>query len=248
MPDSSPARLHHNRPVTPAHRARGTGFALVLGALLLVVSAGTTTIPGMIKPFAAEQDSASRTTEEAEPETEAVDEPEETETAEETTTTTPPPPPPPPTTTPPPDSGLLPTTIGQSRGIMNTETDEQIMTFTVDSIAVDPGCNGPYADPPAYGHFVVAAITLNVLTTIDGSGLFFSDWDWGVIGLNGVRDNDNSSVETYMCAADNEVLPPGPLGPGTYVGLVILDTPNPTGTLTWTPMELGGVDGWSWAY
>lgn len=131
---------------------------------------------------------------------------------------------------------------------MDSRTDAELVTFTVDSIAVDPGCNGPYPDAPAYGHFVVAAVTINVLTTVDGMGLWFNSMDWQIIGPNGVRDNDNSSLEAYMCAADNEQFPIGPMGPGTYIGLVVMDTPNTTGQLVWAPSELGGVDGWSWAF
>lgn len=170
--------------------------------------------------------------------------PETTEESEESSAEPPYTPPPP---SPTPESGLTTTSIGQVRGLQD-RSGTQFMTFTVDSIAVNPGCNGSYPDPPANGQFVIVAVTINVLTTVDGLGLYFNDRDWHVIGPNGVRDNDNSTFEAYLCPADNEQFPAGPMGPGVYVGLVVMDTPHVSGQLIWTPGELGGIDGWSWAF
>lgn len=123
----------------------------------------------------------------------------------------------------------------------------EVMTFTVDAITLNPGCNSSIADPPANGNFVAVAITINILGLVDGgSPLWFSSPGWHIIGPNGVRDNENSTLETYLCTTESEQLPSGPLGVGTYVGLIVLDTPHTTGQVIWTPGELGGLEGWSW--
>lgn len=123
------------------------------------------------------------------------------------------------------------------------------MTFSVDAIALNPGCSGSTADPPANGNFVVVNMTINILGLTDGqSPLFFSSFDWHVIGPNGVRDNANDTFEAFICLSDNEQVPSGALGVGTYVGGIVLDTANTTGQVIWTPGELGGLEGWSWQY
>lgn len=202
------------------------GSAPSVGFLLLVLSGCTTLIPGTANP-AVGATAESTATEET------TEEPERTTSAPAPTTQ---------------DTGLSPATVGQVEGFVNSAGD-QVMTFTVDAISLNPGCNSSIADPPAHGNFVAVDITINILALTDGqSPLFFISGDWHIIGPTGVRDNDNATIETFFCTSDSEQLPTGPLGVGTYVGRIVLDTANTTGQVIWTPGELGGLEGWSWTF
>jgi hypothetical protein len=218
-------------PVSRAARFGRRSAVPVFGFLLLALTGCATTISGSASPLSVDGGQSAPTPSDVE-ETE-TQEPEETTSAPAPTTS---------------DTGLQPTTIGQLEGFVS-DSGDQLMTFTVDAITVNPGCNSPYSDPPATGNFVAVAVTINILALVDGeSPLFFSSAEWHIIGPDGQRDNENSTFETYLCAAENEQLPSGPLGVGTYVGIVVMDTPYVSGQVIWTPSALGGLEGWSWTY
>ncbi len=113
------------------------------------------------------------------------------------------------------------------------------MSFTLDSIQVDPPCTGIADEPSELGHFIQLSIRLSTAPDRADSGLSefcYGHVDWHVIGPNGVRENDNETFAAYSCVSDAERFPVGPIGPGTLlVGKFMLDSAHTSGIITFTP-------------
>lgn len=138
--------------------------------------------------------------------------------------------------------------MGEGAGL--TSEDEQVVSFVVNSIAVDVPCTGEYAEPAVNGHLMV--LDVSIVTepeladapdpTFQMNPYFFTE-----IAPNGTTSNaDLATSATYSCLGDAEVLPQM-IGPGENVtGKLVLDVTNPSGTLVF---KYGGAPaGWEWAY
>lgn len=138
--------------------------------------------------------------------------------------------------------------IGDGAGI--TDEGEQVVSFVVNSIAVDVPCTGEFAEPPINGNILVLDVSVvtepALAESIDPTFQMNPYW-FTEIAPNGTTSNaDLGTTATYGCLPDAEVLPQM-MGPGENVtGKVVLDVTNPNGTLVF---KYGGAPaGWEWTY
>lgn len=138
--------------------------------------------------------------------------------------------------------------VGEGAGL--TDEGEQVVTFVVNSIAVDVPCTGPYPQPVVNGHIVVLVVCVVTEPTLADSRnptFYMTSFDFTEIVPNGTTSNaDLGTAATYGCLPDPEVLPSS-MGPGeNATGKVVLDVTNPNGTLVF---KYGGSPaGWEWTY
>ncbi|THJ64500.1 hypothetical protein E8P82_14795 [Arthrobacter echini] len=138
--------------------------------------------------------------------------------------------------------------IGEGAGI--TDEGEQVVSFVVNSIAVDVPCTGNYPSPVENGHILVldvSVVTDPALAESISPTFYMNPYDFTEIAPNGTTSNaDLGTMATYSCLPDAEVLPQE-IGPGENVtGKLVLDVTNPTGTLVFK--YAGSPSGWEWTY
>ena len=150
------------------------------------------------------------------------------------------------------DRGNILKTFGEQGGLTYADPargNELAVTFSVDSIKVDPGC--PAGGQPAeLGHFVDVSFRLATASDAPIQSLLLIYDDWHVVGPDGVRENDNvSPAATFGCYPDSENFPDGMIGPGTQlVGHIVLDSKNTSGSVIFSPSGIQNVAGWEWTF
>ena len=147
--------------------------------------------------------------------------------------------------------GALLKQVGEPAGIrMDEGSDEWALSFTVTGIEVDPVCTGPYPEPAENGHLVAISIEAATgpepgFSEVLYNGVSFGSQDWKVIASNGTTVNNNTSVATYGCFPPAEILP-NSIGAAEKVsGKILLDVPDPAGTLV---LSSYGENGWEYEY
>jgi hypothetical protein len=145
--------------------------------------------------------------------------------------------------------GNLIKSVGQGAGYTD-ENGKQVVTFTINKIAMDPVCTEQYAQAPQNGHFLaldVSVVTNPELATATGSGTFtMSPSEWKLIAPNGTTFNGFLSGSTFGCLPQTEQIPQS-IGPAENVtGTLLLDVPSTEGTLVFKPVYLGA--GWEWKF
>lgn len=138
--------------------------------------------------------------------------------------------------------------IGEGAGL--TDEGKQVVTFVVNSIAVDVPCTGNYPSPVENGHILildVSVVTEPELAESISPNFYMNPYDFTEIAPNGTTSNaDLGTMATYSCLPDAEVLPQE-IGPGENVtGKLVLDVTNPSGTLVFK--YAGAPAGWEWTY
>lgn len=153
------------------------------------------------------------------------------------------------------DRGLIVKTLGEDSGYGYPDPDragEFSLKFILDAIEVDPGCTSPDARVPSLGHFIVLSLRFSTAPDMDAgvaTPYFFDPGDWHVIGPDGVRENENDTVEAFTCLNDSELIPREPIGPGTQlVGKIVLDASATSGLITYTPPAISNAGGWEWTF
>lgn len=126
---------------------------------------------------------------------------------------------------------------------------EEIVSFVVSSIEVDPVCSGALAEPAQNGHFVVMSLEAQTTAALakDVNPQFsFSSGNWKVIAENGTTQNQfASSQASFSCLDDAERFPIS-MGPAEKAtGKIVLDVVSPSGTLV---LHSGSGAGWEWSY
>ena len=138
--------------------------------------------------------------------------------------------------------------IGEEAGVTGAD-GSPAMTFTVDAIQIDVPCSGDYPEPAENGHFV--GLTMHVTTAPNLAAdayLDISAGDFSFIGADGVTFGNVDTFPAFICPADDEQLPTGPLGGGQqYVGTLVLDVPATSGILQYQPYYLDS-GGWEWSF
>ncbi|WOQ70787.1 hypothetical protein RYJ27_06280 [Microbacterium limosum] len=134
--------------------------------------------------------------------------------------------------------------VGVPFGATNLD-NEDVGTFVVTAITVDPECTGEYAEPAENGHLIRFDVEGETTAVYDGE-IMLNEALWKAIAENGTTFNGSlSTMAAYSCLPDNEMLPVN-LGPGERVrGSLIFDVPTPTGVLVLDPWGSGG---WEWTY
>jgi hypothetical protein len=142
--------------------------------------------------------------------------------------------------------------LGEQGGITNSDGAE-LLTFSVDSITVDPPCSPDwkkYGTPVDAGHHLVAVgmqVTTSAAVT-DADYLTVSGYDFKFIGADGITVDSLDSVATYGCLDDTAEFTSDTLGPGQkYAGTVVLDLPAASGTLVLDP-SWGQSGGWEYSF
>ncbi len=150
------------------------------------------------------------------------------------------------------DRGNIEKELGEEGGFTDLATGETTVTFAIDKITPNFACTGEFADPPERGHFV--AIDLRMATapapTFDAE-LYFtvSSYDFKFIGSDGVTVGDLGTYATYGCLADGQEFTTDALAPSQkYMGKIVLDVPEASGTLMYLPSATGGTSGWEWEF
>lgn len=172
----------------------------------------------------------------------------------------------PPTTTEPPTLSDAPTSsddaaapsrnernnivkqFGELARIVNESSGADTLSFTVDSIEVDPPCSDNSL-PPENGHFLV--LNMRVTTGSDlssvGGTFFLTAGDWRVVGADGITETGLATGPAYGCIEQSERISDVPLGAGQqFVGKIVLDSKNPSGAAIYAPPYVPG--GWEWVF
>jgi hypothetical protein len=148
------------------------------------------------------------------------------------------------TAAPTSERGNLVKNIGDTFSITPEDSDEILAAFTVTGITVDPECTGEFAEEAENGHLVKIDIEGQTEPTMTDGDFYFGGWR--VIAENGTTFNGNTStVATYSCLPDEQLLPVS-IGPGERVaGSVVLDVPTASGVVV---LPIVGNNGWEWVY
>lgn len=147
------------------------------------------------------------------------------------------------------ERGYLMKVVGQKGGVVDEDTGELLLEFTVDSITVDYDCPG--GPPPENGHYlgiVMSIETFPSMATSDyGQDAFIDTGSFTILGPDGTREND-SFGNAYECLSSAEQVPSG-IGPGEKAsGTVVVDTKYPAGTLLFGGSGIGADSSWEYQY
>ena len=164
-----------------------------------------------------------------------------------------------PTTSTAPDADLSPRghimkDLGEVGGLFHPDDltpslEELVLSFAIDAIRVDAPCTSEFAEDPENGHFVALDIRASTTENYPADAFHFqvNPGSFSFVGSDGVFVQNIATTPTHGCMGydDPNLFPSVAFTPATsYRGSVILDIPETTGTLVWTPM--GGTSGWEW--
>lgn len=164
-----------------------------------------------------------------------------------------------PTTSAAPDPDLSPRghimkDLGEVGGLSHPDDltpslEELVLSFSIDAIRVDAPCPGQFAEDPQNGHFVALDIRASTTENYPADVYYFqmNPASFSFVGTDGVFVQNIATTPTYGCMDydDPNLFPSATFTPASsYRGTVILDIPETSGTLIWTPM--GGTSGWEW--
>lgn len=142
--------------------------------------------------------------------------------------------------------------LGEGAGTFDIDSKDQLATFVVNSIEVDPVCTGPYAAdyPSVNGHFIAIDLSIETFPALAESEwpqFQLNPYNMKIIAPNGTTSNkDLASSSTYSCLADGETLPQNGLGPAEKAtGKIVIDSEFAEGTLVITE---GGMGGWEYTF
>lgn len=139
--------------------------------------------------------------------------------------------------------------LGENAGLCaDMQCSSDVLTFAVDSIAVDAQCTERFAQPPTNGHLIVVALRVSTspeLKPQDAAGLF-NPYAFSVVGPDGVTETGLVTSSTYGCLAEGQRMPDS-LAPGSqYRGTIVLDSKSASGVVQ---LRAGGqTGGWEWKF
>lgn len=152
------------------------------------------------------------------------------------------------------DRGLLVKEIGEVAGLGDSPV-EAMAEFTVDSIEVAGACTSEIAEEPENGYFVMVTITATVQPGFAewfeaesgwAGGMPFDTYSFGLIDADGVVVNAPDTWGALSCLADADMMPDEVTDGKTATGTVVLDSPTPSGVVTFQPTGVEG--GWEWEF
>jgi hypothetical protein len=148
------------------------------------------------------------------------------------------------------ERGNLEAEFGDEGFLTDMATDEPMITFSVDDIVVDLPCTAEFAEPAENGHLIGVKMRFSTAPELPAEEWYFtvSGYDFTFIGSDGVTTGNLETIATYSCLNESEMLTSDALGPGQkYTGTVVLDVPEPSGTLIYTPSGLSD-GGYEWQF
>lgn len=140
--------------------------------------------------------------------------------------------------------GNLIAEIGQT-GEVSTMEGDLVAEFTVKDIS--PGvCTEPYQSPAENGSIwfvTIDVVTQPLLEDPMAPTISADSYSWGYISPENTRFNGPlATVATYSCLPEAATIPTS-IGPGENItGVVVLDVPADTGTLTFEPSYGAGFE------
>jgi hypothetical protein len=150
------------------------------------------------------------------------------------------------------ERGNIVATLGDE-GRVTGPNGEDLLTFTVESVTVDPACTPDwqrYGTPVDPGHHLVAvAVTVSTTPAVtEDDYLTLSEYDVRFIGADGITVDSLGGLATYGCLDDSATFTSDALGPAqTYTGSLVLDLPAAGGTLVLDP-SWGQSGGWEYGF
>lgn len=150
--------------------------------------------------------------------------------------------------------GNLVKALRQPATITDLEADKPLVTFTVNSIAKDVPCTGPYPAAVENGHIIVLDVTIQTMPELangDGQNQFdMNATMFKFVGANGTTFNGNLGTQAaYSCLPDEQQIGVNGagVGPGEKVtGKIAIDVPATKGTLVFKSYLVPGNAGWEW--
>ncbi|GAA3839060.1 hypothetical protein [Amycolatopsis tucumanensis] len=139
--------------------------------------------------------------------------------------------------------------IGETIGF-GSHADRPEVAFTLTKVTVGGRCTEPYAQKPENGRFIFLDMTVTTSSSMSGdfAPSLLNPNNFSIIGPDGVTETGGSlsSAPAIGCLSRSKLFPLA-LSPGqNYVGTVVLDSRNTTGSLVLAPYGLDGFNGWEW--
>lgn len=142
--------------------------------------------------------------------------------------------------------------VGESAGItLEGHESTPALTFVVNKIDVNAKCTTTYAQKPENGHFVTVDISAETgpqdqfKNAFYGEDFMFNPHDWKFITPSGTTTNSVATTAAYTCLDEADRIPN--MGPAERArGKVVLDLPDKTGTLIYSPSP--SEESWEWKF
>lgn len=134
------------------------------------------------------------------------------------------------------DRGSVVMQPGETEILYDLEDDSDLLSFTVNSVEVNPECTGERSDDPENGTFVVFEAEVDSdITAADhylDPGLIFNSAGYRVIDEDGTtRGESPNTSAAHNCFPESDSFPIN-LGPGEKAsGKVVFDVPVDSGSL-----------------
>lgn len=142
--------------------------------------------------------------------------------------------------------GHLVKEIGEPAGILDLDTEESVVEFTLTEVEQNYQCTSTIADAPANGQYIALHFDVETMPGLTDS-FSITDWEITLFDTEGMREND-SSGNAMWCADASQTLPTS-MGPGQRAsGVVVLDTALDTGVIVYEPMFSLTPLGWEWSF
>jgi hypothetical protein len=127
-------------------------------------------------------------------------------------------------------------------GILADANGNETVKFTVKGI--EPvKCTEPYAEKAENGHIFAVEMSIKTTKDMEPYSAMFSGHQWTYYNDEGTRFNGElSTIATYSCLPDSEVIP-SDIGPGEKAtGVVLIDVPAKSGVLVFEPDYFNGYE------
>ncbi|MET3952984.1 hypothetical protein [Arthrobacter sp. UYEF36] len=149
------------------------------------------------------------------------------------------------------DRGNFVESVGETE-LFAARNGDQVVSFTISSIAVDVPCTDEYAVPAQNGHFLTLEMAVETSAKLtDEVNPFFllGDGAWKAIAPDGTTSNAQLATGAALsCFAEDDVLP-SMIGPGEKAkGKIVLDVEDSQGILVLDYKPSGVGEGREWSY
>lgn len=149
-------------------------------------------------------------------------------------------------------SGNVTKEFGEPAGLTAAEGDRAYFEITVRGVRAITDCVGRGVHlPPENGYFVVVDLTASVRgdvgLVLDGASEMFMPLTadaFEIVSDDGLVHVETQTDAAWACFDDSDLSPPFVGAGETASGLVVLDSPVPSGTLVYAP----GGRGWEWRF
>jgi len=149
------------------------------------------------------------------------------------------------------DRGNIVKALGEEGGTTTPDGDP-VMTFAVDAITPDIACTEEYAPEPENGHLTAIQFRVATKPGVTPEDLGYASinaYNFKFIGSDGLTFSNVDTIATYGCLDRGAMFPSDQLRPGSqYAGTILLDLPEPSGTIVYAPSFLSNISGWEWNY